>query len=180
MARARNCWICVCGSSPRNSSSSSASNRWISWLVRKPSKKCSIGTLPAIALRCATTAKSAASCTDAAQSIPQPALRTAITSLWSPKMDSAWYASARAATCITPGSSSPEILHISGSISSSPCDAVKVVASAPAESIPCSAPAAPPSLCISVSRIFCPNTLRLPARAHSSQFSAIGVDGVIG
>ena len=95
-------------------------------------------------------------------------------------MDNAWYASARAATCITPGSSSPEILHISGSISSNPCDAVKVVASAPAESIPCSAPAAPPSLCISVSRIFCPNTLRLPMCAHSSQFSAIGVDGVIG
>ena len=39
---------------------------------------------------------------------------------------------------------------MSGSISSRPCDAVNVVASAPACRAPCSAPAAPPSLCISI------------------------------
>ena len=37
-----------------------------------------------------------------------------------------------------------------GIISSRPCDAVKVVASEPACKAPCSAPAAPPSLCISI------------------------------
>ena len=37
-----------------------------------------------------------------------------------------------------------------GSFSSSPCEAVKVVVSAPACSEPCTAPAAPASLCISI------------------------------
>ena len=50
-----------------------------------------------------------------------------MTSLWSPKIESACVAIARAATCITNGVSSPAILNMSGSISSSPCDAVKVV-----------------------------------------------------
>ena len=51
-----------------------------------------------------------------------------MTSLWSPKIDSAWVAMARAATWITAGVSSPAILNMLGSISSRPCDAVNVVA----------------------------------------------------
>ena len=46
--------------------------------------------------------------------------------------------------------SSPAILYMLGIISSRPCDEVNVVARAPACSAPWSAPAAPPSLCISM------------------------------
>ena len=79
----------------------------------------------------------------------KPVWRTAITSEWSPKIDSPCAASDRAATCITAEVSSPAILYMFGIISSRPCEAVNVVASAPPCSAPCSAPAAPPSLCIS-------------------------------
>ena len=79
----------------------------------------------------------------------KPVARAAMTSLWSPKMESAWVARARAATWKTVAVSSPAILYMLGIISSKPWDAVKVVASAPLCSAPCRAPAAPPSLCIS-------------------------------
>ncbi len=82
------------------------------------------------------SAKSCASCTFAEQSIAHPVERAAITSLWSPKIDSACAASERAATCNTAGVSSPAILNMFGIINSNPCDAVKLVASAPV----CSAP----------------------------------------
>ena len=59
-------------------------------------------------------------------------------------------ASDRAATCSTAGVSSPAILYMFGIISSRPCDAVNVVVSEPVCSAPCTAPAAPPSLCISI------------------------------
>ena len=55
-----------------------------------------------------------------------------MTSEWSPKMDSACVAIVRAATCIVNAVSSPAILYMLGIISSRPCDAVNVVASAPA------------------------------------------------
>ena len=80
---------------------------------------------------------------------PSPVARACITSLWSPKIDRAWVAMVRAATWITAGVSSPAILNMLGIISSRPCDAVNVVASAPFCSAPCSAPAAPASDCIS-------------------------------
>ena len=67
-----------------------------------------------------------------AASIAQPVVRAAITSLWSPKIDSAWVAMVRAATWMTVGVSSPAILNMLGIISSRPCEAVNVVASAPA------------------------------------------------
>ena len=76
----------------------------------------------------------------------QPVVRQAITSEWSPKIESAWVASVRAVTCMVAGVSSPAILNMLGIISSKPCEAVKVVPKAPAWSAPCSAPAAPPSL----------------------------------
>ena len=80
----------------------------------------------------------------------QPVPRAAMTSEWSPKMDSAWVAIARAATWNTVDVSSPAILYRLGIISSRPCDAVKVVVSEPVCSAPWTAPAAPPSLCISI------------------------------
>ena len=67
-----------------------------------------------------------------------------------------------------------------GIISSRPCDAVNVVARAPLCSDPCSAPAAPPSLCISTTTGTLPHTLGRSWLDHSSASSAIGEDGVIG
>lgn len=49
-----------------------------------------------------------------------------------------------------------------------PLDAVKVVASAPACSIPCTAPATPPSDCISMMLGVVPKIFALPFEAHSS------------
>ncbi len=100
--------------------------------VRKPSKKWRKGIREDRVAACATSARSCASCTDDEQSSAKPVVRAAITSEWSPKIDSAWVATARAATWITAGVSSPAILNMLGSISSRPCDDVKVVASAPA------------------------------------------------
>ena len=69
-----------------------------------------------------------------------------------------------------PSVSSPAILYMFGIISSRPCDAVNVVASAPLCSAPCSAPAAPPSLCISTTAGTVPHTLGcLPARPFVGQ-----------
>ena len=95
-------------------------------------------------------------------------------------MDRPCAASDRAATCSTAGVSSPAILYMFGIISSRPCDAVNVVASAPLCSAPCSAPAAPPSLCISMTGGTVPHTFGRPSLDHSSADSAIGEDGVIG
>src|SRR5271165_4125720 len=67
-----------------------------------------------------------------------------------------------------------------GSISSRPCEAVKVVVSAPDCSAPCTAPAAPPSLCIAWTTGWLPQMVGTPAAAHSSANSAIVEDGVIG
>ena len=89
-----------------------------------------------------TRAKSCASCTDAEQSIANPVWRQAMTSEWSPKIDRACVASVRAVTCMTNGVSSPAILYMFGIISRSPCEAVNVVASAPACSAPWTVPAA--------------------------------------
>jgi hypothetical protein len=100
--------------------------------VRKPSKKWRKGTRPSSVATCAISARSWASCTDPEQSSAQPVARVAITSLWSPKMDSAWVASARAATWMTAGVSSPATLYMLGIMRSRPCEAVNVVASAPA------------------------------------------------
>ena len=107
-------------------------------------------------------------------------MRAAITSEWSPKIDSACVASARAATWNTVAVSSPAILNMLGSISIRPCDAVKVVVSAPDCSAPCTAPAAPPSLCISCTTGTLPQMLVRPCADHSSASSAIVEDGVIG
>src|SRR5487761_880186 len=67
-----------------------------------------------------------------------------------------------------------------GIIRSRPCEAVKVVVSAPAWSEPCTAPAAPPSACISWTTGTPPHRLVLPSADHSSASSAIGEEGVIG
>jgi hypothetical protein len=88
--------------------------------VRNPSKKCRNGMRDSSVAAWATSARSCASCTDDAASIANPVVRAAITSEWSPKIESAWVATVRAATCITNGVSSPAILNMFGSIRSRP------------------------------------------------------------
>ena len=61
----------------------------------------------------------------------QPVDRACITSEWSPKIDRAWVAMARAATWMTAGVSSPAILNMLGTMSRSPWEAVNVVPRAP-------------------------------------------------
>ena len=67
-----------------------------------------------------------------------------------------------------------------GSISIRPCEAVNVVVSAPDCSAPCTAPAAPPSLCISCTAGMLPQMFATPSLAHWSASSAMVEDGVIG
>ena len=81
---------------------------------------------------------------------------------------------------MTAGVSSPAILNMLGTISSRPCDAVNVVASAPFWSAPWRAPAAPASDCISTTSGTVPHRFGRPAADQSSQCSAIGEAGVIG
>jgi hypothetical protein len=81
---------------------------------------------------------------------------------------------------MTKGVSSPAILYMLGIMRSRPCEAVKVVAIAPACSAPCTAPEAPPSDCISAISGTTPQRFVLPLLAHSSHTSAIGELGVIG
>ena len=148
--------------------------------VRKPSKKCRNGTRASSVAACAIAARSCASWTEPEASIAKPVWRQAITSEWSPKIESACVATVRAATCMVNGVSSPAILYMLGIISSRPCEAVKVVVSAPACSAPCTAPAAPPSDCISTTSGTMPQMFFLPWADHSSHHSPIVEDGVIG
>jgi len=129
---------------------------------------------------CATAARSFASWTEPEASMANPVERQAMTSDWSPKIDSAWVATVRADTCITNGVSSPAILNMLGIISSRPCDAVNVVDKAPACTAPCTAPAAPASDCISATCGTTPQMLGTPWAAHSSECSPMFDDGVIG
>jgi hypothetical protein len=95
-------------------------------------------------------------------------------------MESAWAARARAAMWKTVLVSSPAILYMLGIISRSPCDAVKVVESDPACKAPCNAPAAPPSLCISITVGTVPQILVFCSADHWSAHSPMLDDGVIG
>ena len=138
------------------------------------------GTLDLIAARCAIPARSITSCTLPDDSIAKPVCLQFITSEWSPKIENACVPTVLDATCRTPGCLCPEILCIVGIISISPCDDVNEVAKLPASSAPCTAPAAPASDCISTNFTGWPNRFSLPLADHSSVFSAIGEDGVIG
>ncbi len=151
-----------------------------SWEVRKPSKKWRNGTRASSVAAWAISAKSIASCTEPDASIAKPVARAAITSPWSPKIESAWVASDRAATWSTVAVSSPAILYMFGIMSSRPCEAVKLVARAPLWSAPCSAPAAPPSLCISTTVGTVPHRFGRPWAAHWSAHSPMVEDGVMG
>src|ERR1700746_851538 len=121
-----------------------------------------------------------ASCTEFEQSIAHPVVRQNITSEWSPKIDSACVAMVRAVTWKAAGVSSPAILFMLGIIKSNPCEAVNVVASDPVWRAPCTAPAAPPSLCISMTWGMLPHALGTACEAHSSAHSPIGDEGVMG
>jgi hypothetical protein len=67
-----------------------------------------------------------------------------------------------------------------GIIRSSPCDAVNVVVSEPVCSAPCTAPEAPPSLCISMTDGTVPQMFLRPAEDQASAHSPMLDDGVIG
>ncbi len=86
----------------------------------------------------------------------------------------------RAATWMTEGVSSPAILYMLGIIRRRPCEAVKVVLSAPAVREPWIAPAAPASLCISTMSGTTPQRFGLPWWDHASASSPMGEAGVIG
>ena len=133
-----------------------------------------------IALRWAIPPKSTTSWTEPDAKNANPVCLAAITSEWSPNIESAWLATALAVTWSTPGSNSPAILYILGIINSNPWEAVYVVVNAPADNEPCTAPAAPPSDCNSTTLTSCPKIFFWPLAAHSSVSSAIGDDGVIG
>ena len=80
----------------------------------------------------------------------------------------------------TAGVSSPAILNMLGYLRSNPCEAVNVVVSEPDCSAPCTAPAAPPSLCISITSGTTPHRFLRPADDHASESSPIDEAGVIG
>ncbi len=162
------------------SSSASSAILFTSCEVRKPSKKWTNGTRDASVAMCEMAARSWASCTEEEASIAQPVDRVAITSLWSPKIDSAWVATVRAATWMTAGVSSPATLNMFGIMSSRPWEAVKVVPSAPFCTAPCRAPAAPASDCISMTRGTVPHRFGRSWAAQASAHSPIGEAGVIG
>ncbi len=164
----------------RTASSETASIFCTSLLVRKPSKKWMNGTRDLRVEACATSAMSMASCTELLARRANPVWRTAITSPWSPKMESPWHARALAETWNTTGVSSPAILYIVGIISRSPWDAVKVVVRAPVWSAPWTAAAAPASLCISCTSGTVPQRFFRPLADHSSDISPMVLDGVMG
>jgi hypothetical protein len=85
--------------SSRGASSSGSSTIFCtSCDVRNPSKKCRNGTRERSVAAWPTSAMSCASCTDAEDSSAKPVCRQAITSEWSPKIESACVAIVRAAT----------------------------------------------------------------------------------
>ena len=109
-----------------------------------------------------------------------PVVRAAMTSLWSPKIERAWVATARAATWTTAGDSSPASLKRLGTINSRPCEEVNVVASAPFRLAPCRVPAAPASDCMAMTSGTPPQRFRRPDELQASAASPIGDAGVIG
>ena len=95
-------------------------------------------------------------------------------------MESACVASDRAETWKTVGVNSPAILYMFGIINNNPWDAVNVVVIEPVCSAPCTAPDAPPSLCISATSGTVPQIFFFPSEDHWSHHSPIPDDGVIG
>ena len=96
-------------------------------------------------------------------------------------MDSACVATVRAATCMQKGVSSPAILKRSGSIRSSPWDAVKVVVSAPGgQRAVDRAGRAALGLHLHHVRHARPRGSASRSAAHSSACSPMGDAGVIG
>jgi hypothetical protein len=81
---------------------------------------------------------------------------------------------------MTIGVSSPAIFYMLGIMSSKPCDDVKVVVSEPVCNAPCTAPAAPPSLCISTTEGTVPQMFGFPADDQASADSPMGDEGVMG
>ena len=95
-------------------------------------------------------------------------------------MERACVATVRAETWKTVLVSSPAILNILGIINSKPWLAVKVVVSAPVWSAPCTAPDAPPSDCISMTRGTVPQIFLRLIADQSSANSPMLDEGVMG
>ena len=121
----------------RMCASSSKSSVFTSCEVRKPSKKLHERHAALQRRRLRDQREIVRLLHRAAGQHGEAAARTAMTSVWSPKIDSACVATARAAMWKTVEVSSPAILNMLGSISSRPCEAVNVVVSAPDCSAPC-------------------------------------------
>ena len=118
---------------------------------------------------------SMASCTDPDASMAKPVARVAMTSEWSPKMDSAWAARERAATWMATG----DLVHI-GDHQQQSLGGGESGGQCPACTAPCTAPDAPPSLCISMISGIPPQMFFFPCADHSSENSPMGDAGVMG
>ncbi len=97
----------------RMSSAVSCSTLATSCEVRKPSKKWRKGRRDSRVAAWAISAMSMTSCTELEESMPKPVERAAITSLWSPKIERACAASARAAMWKTVrGQFAGDLVHV--------------------------------------------------------------------
>ena len=101
-------------------------------------------------------------------------------SVWSPKMEWWLEVTTREATCMTLGRNWPPMAYMAGIISIRPWEEVKVVVRAPACREPWQVPAAPASDCIWMTSTVEPNRFFRPLADHSSTFSAMGEEGVMG
>ena len=95
-------------------------------------------------------------------------------------MDIAWVPTVREATWSTAGWRVPLMRCMVGIISIRPWEEVKEVAREPASRAPWTAPMAPASDCISTSLTGWVNRFFRPLADHSSVFSAMGEEGVMG
>ena len=81
---------------------------------------------------------------------------------------------------MTLGRNWPPMAYMAGIISIRPWEDVKVVVRAPACREPWQVPAAPASDCIWMTSTVEPNRFFFPLADHSSTFSAMGEEGVMG
>ena len=147
----------------------------ISCEVRKPSKKWRNGTRLRRVAAWATSARSWACCTDDEQSMAKPVGRAAITSEWSPKMESAWVATVRAAMWNTVGVSPGDLVHV-GEHQEQTLRCGEGGGQRPGLQL-WTAPAAPASLCISTTSGTTPQRFGLPACDQASANSPMGDAG---
>ena len=122
-----------------------------------------------------------ASCTEFEASSAKPVLRAAITSLWSPKIDSACVATVRAETWNTRrGQLAGDLEHVGDHQQQALRRREGGGQRAGLQARRAAAPAAPPSLCISTTVGTVPQMFGFPFADHSSAHSPMFEEGVIG